>query len=67
VNDLRIQRPADVPVRLEVAKGATKVALGNRSVGAVGGGLADQTSGYDESDARYLVIIAGGADTVTVA
>ena len=66
VKDLRIERPAGVPVRLEIAKGATKVALDSRTVGAVGGGLTDQTSGYEGSDARYLVIISGGADTVTI-
>ena len=66
VKDLRIQRPADVPMRLEIGKGATNVVLDSRSFGAVGRGLADQTSDYEGSDACYLVVIAGGADTVTI-
>lgn len=66
VKDLRIERPAGVPVRLEMAKGATKVALDDRRFGAVGGGLLDHTGGYDPDQPHYAVTVAGGADTVTI-
>lgn len=67
VKDLRIERPAGTPVRLEIAKGAVKVALDRRRYGAVGGGLAEETPGFDPGAPHYLVTIAGGADTVTIA
>ncbi|MQA87737.1 MAG: hypothetical protein GEV03_24720 [Streptosporangiales bacterium] len=66
VTDLHIRRPAHVPVRIEVAKGATKVALDDRRFGAVGGGLAEQTPGYATTNARYLLVVSGGADALTV-
>jgi hypothetical protein len=67
VKDLRLERPADVPVRVEIAKGATRIALDDRQFGAVGNGLADHTSGYEDTENRYLVIVSGGADGLTVA
>jgi hypothetical protein len=66
VKDLHIRRPADVPVRVEIARGSKNVTMDSRTFGAVGGGLSDQTPGYDAAGARYLVIVAGGASTVTV-
>jgi hypothetical protein len=66
VKDLRIERPGDVPMRVEIAKGATKVTLDDRHFGAIGSGLTDQTSGYTDADARYLVIVSGGADTLSI-
>lgn len=64
VKDLRIERPADVPVRLEAAKGITKVTLDDEWYGAVGDGLTRST--HDSGAPGYHLIIAGGADTVTV-
>lgn len=64
VRDLRIERPADVPVRLEAAKGVTKVRLDDRWFGAVGNGLTQATHASDAPG--YRLVIAGGADTVTV-
>lgn len=66
VKDLRIERPADVPVRVEIAKGATKVSIGDRWLGAVGGGLTEQTPGYDAAEHRYLLTVSGGADRLTL-
>ncbi|MBA9001653.1 hypothetical protein [Thermomonospora cellulosilytica] len=65
VRDLVIERPAGVPVRLEIAGGATKIALDDRRFGAVGGGLADWTPGARTAP-PYSVVIAGGAAGVTV-
>lgn len=67
VKDLRVERPGDVPVRLEVAKAVTNVTLDDRRFGAVGGGLADQTSGYDAARPGYLLIVSGAADTIAIA
>jgi len=66
VKDLRVERPADVPVRLEIGKGATKVRLDDRWFGAVGGGLVEQSSRPFTGDHWYQVIVSGSADTVTI-
>jgi hypothetical protein len=66
VKDLRVERPADVPVRLEIGKGATKVRLDDQGVGAVGGGLIAQSSRPRTGDHWYQVIVSGSADTVTI-
>jgi hypothetical protein len=66
LKDLRIERPADVPVRVEIAKGAVKVALDDQRFGAVGNGLAAQTSEFGSSPDGYLVIVSGGVDGLTI-
>src|SRR5262245_17966904 len=66
VKDLRIPRPANAPVRLEVAKSATNVRLDDRRFGAVADGLTDQTADYQGARDRYLVIVSGGVDGLTV-
>lgn len=66
VKDLRIERPAATPVRLEIAKGAVEVSLDDLRYGAVGGGLVAHSQGYDPDAAHYLVTIAGGAQHVTI-
>jgi hypothetical protein len=49
-----------------VALGATDIAVDGQRYGAVGGGLTQQTPGYHTAAARYLIIVSGGADTLTV-
>jgi hypothetical protein len=66
VKDLRITRPANAPVRLEVAKGAANVRLDGRRFGAAADGLTDQTADYEGVRGRYLVIVSGGVDGLTV-
>ena len=66
VTDLQITRPANAPVRLEVAKGAANVRLDDRSFGAVADGLTYQTADYQRVHGRYLVIVSGGVDGLTV-
>ncbi|HEY8474771.1 MAG TPA: hypothetical protein VIL37_19390 [Natronosporangium sp.] len=63
---VRIERPAGVPVRLELAGGATNVTLDDKRFGAIGRGLTDHTDGYDPTAPHYLVTVAGGADTLTI-
>ncbi len=64
--ELQITRPTSAPVRLEVAKGATNVRLDDRRFGAVVDGLTGQTADYQGVRDRYLVIVSGGADGLTV-
>lgn len=67
VKDLHIDRPADVPVRLEITGSCTKVRLDDAHFGAVSGGLATGTDGSASADAGYLVMVSGSAETLTVA
>jgi hypothetical protein len=67
VKDLRVERPAGVPVRLEIGKGATKVRLDDRWFGAVGGGLIEESSPPHGGGHGYQVVVSGSADTVTIA
>lgn len=64
--ELQITRPTSAPVRLEVAKGATNVRLDDRRFGAVVDGLTGQTADYQGVRDRYLVIVSGGVDGLTV-
>jgi hypothetical protein len=64
--DVAIERPAEVPVRIELARGATRVRLDAKEFGAVGNGLADQTDGYDVAADRYLVLVSAGADGLSI-
>ncbi|MEO3892328.1 hypothetical protein [Nonomuraea sp. B5E05] len=64
VEKLHIERPAGVPVRVEFARAVTKLRLDDQWYGAVSGGLTQTT--HDGDAPGYQVIVAGGADTVTV-
>jgi hypothetical protein len=66
VKDLQITRPADAPVCLEVAKGATNVRLDGRRFGAMVDGLTGQTADYQGARDRYLVIVSGGVHGLAV-
>ncbi|MFB9473656.1 hypothetical protein ACFFR3_29530 [Nonomuraea salmonea] len=62
--DLRVERPAGVPVRVAFARAVTRLSLDDQWYGAVGGGLTQATHRGDAPG--YEVVVAGGADTVTV-
>lgn len=66
VSSMRIERPANVPVRLELASGAANLRLDDRLDRAVGGGLVDQTPGWDDATSRLLVIATAGVNELTV-
>ncbi len=66
VKQLRIERPADIPVRIELANGATDVSLDNRRYGAFGNRLTDRTPGYDTAENRYLLIASAAVDGLTI-
>jgi hypothetical protein len=64
--ELQITRPTSAPVRLEVAKSATNVRLDARRFDALADGLTGQTADYEGARDRYLVIVSGGVDGLTV-
>ncbi len=67
VDRLRVERPAGVAVRLEIAKGARDIVLDGQHFGAVGGGLTVGSDTGDGGEPGYLIAISGSAAAVTVA
>jgi hypothetical protein len=63
--ELRIERPGDVPARLRVKGGATRVAFDEQSLGTASD-LSLESPGASEASARYDIEVNGGADRVTV-
>jgi hypothetical protein len=66
VSNVRILRPAEVPVRLQVRGGASKLTFDDESLGAVGGRLRLQSDGFAERHDRYEITVGGGASRLTV-
>jgi hypothetical protein len=65
-SDLRIHRPAGVPVRLRVRGGASRVALDEQRLGAVGGEARLVSADDAGAPDRYTIEIDGGASKLTV-
>jgi hypothetical protein len=66
VKDLHLLRTSSVPVRIEIAGGASKLALDHQRFGAVGGPIELESDGYSSSADRYRVEIGGGASQVVI-
>ncbi len=66
VKDLHFLRASSVPVRIQIAGGASKLALDRQGFGAVGGPIELESDGYSSRADRYLVEIGGGASQVTI-
>jgi len=64
--DVRIQRPAGVPARVQVAGGASQLTLDDQRFRAVGGGVNWRHPDYDGAEDRYEVVVRGGAKALTV-
>lgn len=65
-NRLHIQRPAGVPLRLQVRGGANRLELDARRFGAVGGDLLLASPGWEQAEDRYVVEVRGGASRLKV-
>lgn len=63
---LTVRRPAEVPVRLQIRGGASKLGFDEQSFGAIGGRTQLQSEGFREAADRYEITIGGGASHVTV-
>lgn len=59
-------RPAGVPVRVRVGAGASKLAIDDLDLGAIGGMSDWRSPDYDKARARYDIEIGAGASKVTV-
>jgi DNA-binding MarR family transcriptional regulator len=63
--ELRVERPADVPLRLRVTGGATRVAFDEQTL-AMASDLTLESPGASEATDRYDIEVVGGADRVTI-
>lgn len=66
VADLRLRRPADVPVQVSVRGGATSLQVDAQHYGAVGGHVRIDAPGGGGDTPGYLVELSGGASSVEV-
>ena len=65
VNNVRIERPTGVPVRLVLKGGAGRIDFDRQRVGGTGDTTLE--SGSDDGVAdRYLVTITGGAGRISI-
>jgi len=65
-SQVTVRRPTEVPVRLQIRGGASKLAFDEQSFGAIGGRTQLQSEGFREAADRYEITIGGGASRVTV-
>ena len=65
-NNLKVRRPGGVAARVHVENGASKLALDNQRLGAVGGEVSLESHDYAGATNRYEVVVTGGANNVSV-
>jgi hypothetical protein len=66
LDQLRLVRPADVPVRVIVHGGASALAVDTLRLGSVGGPFEYQTPGFTDASDRYVIEIQGGVSSLEV-
>jgi DNA-binding MarR family transcriptional regulator len=64
-NNIRIERPTGVHVRMELRGGAGRIDFDQQRLGGSGDTILD-SSGADKASDRYLIDIVGGAGRITV-
>jgi hypothetical protein len=67
VSHLTIHRPGTVPARIQIGGGVSKLELDTQYLGAIGGPVRLETSGYPDARDRYDLEIGGGASKITIA
>ena len=67
VSHLTIHRPGTVPGRIQIGGGVSKLELDTQYLGAIGGPVRLETSGYPDARDRYDLEIGGGASKITIA
>ena len=65
INNVRIERPAGVQVRLKLRGGASRIDFDEQRLGGTGDTILE-TTGAERAADRYLVDIEGGAGKITV-
>ena len=66
LNRVQIQRPAGVPLQLQVQGGANRLEYDDQRFGAVGGDVRLASPGWEAAADRYCVEVRGGASRLTV-
>jgi hypothetical protein len=66
VSHLTLRRSGEVPARVHIRGGASKLELDTQSLGAIGGPIRLETPGYASATDRYDVEIGGGASGITI-
>lgn len=62
-----IRRPRDVPVRVRVSGGLSRLTLDGRRLPSSGAGTVRDTPGYEAAADRYELSVEGGASRISVA
>lgn len=65
-SSVRLLRPKDVPTRLQLAGGASKLEFDGDTFGAIGGRVRLQSDRFDEASACYDIRVEGGASRLNV-
>ncbi len=65
-SNLTIRRPEGVAAHVHVGGGASKLALDDQRLGAIGGETRLESSGYAGATDRYEITITGGASNLTI-
>jgi hypothetical protein len=63
---VRLTRPADVPVRLRIRGGASRLEFGDEVFGALGGPINLQSDTFGDARDRYEITVGGGASRLRV-
>jgi hypothetical protein len=66
VSQLTLRRRAEVPVRVRIGGGASRLGLDTQYLGAIGGPVRLETPDYPNVANRYDLEIGGGASRVTI-
>lgn len=65
-SNVELIRPTGVPIRVRVGAGASKLAVDDFTLEAVGGKTDWRSPDYDQAQARYDIDIGGGASKITI-
>jgi len=65
-NNLKVRRPGNTAARVLVEGGASKLALDNQHLDAVGGEMTLESGSYTGATNRYEITIIGGSNSVSV-
>jgi DNA-binding MarR family transcriptional regulator len=63
---IAIHRPRDVPVRVRVAGGLSRLTLDSHRLGSTGSGAVVASPGYESAVDRYELVVEGGASRINV-
>jgi DNA-binding MarR family transcriptional regulator len=66
VKTIRLERPAGVPVRLQISGGVSHVEMDGRSMGSKGGQISIESRGWSVATDRYALEVTGGSKAISI-